>query len=141
MSPLPNTRVVPADWSRHHARAAAGGMNGRCRIYDPTTETTGWDDATESRTLERGLPVYADACRIQALVDVRTEVQADEEVGRRRYLVQLLFDAPPLEKGWVLVPYGCTNDPQLEGAELVIDDIQLGTERFTRDIACTHKLT
>lgn len=141
MSPLPNSRVVPAGWSRHHATVAAGGMNGRCRIYDPATQTRGEDPVTESVTLERGLPVYADACRIQALLEADTALQADEQQRSRRYLVQLLFDAPHVEKDWVLIPEGCINDPELNGRLLYVRDIQSGTERFTRDLVCSTTLT
>lgn len=137
--PFPNTRVVPAGWSQHHARTAAGGMNGRCRIYDPATATPGWDNATESATLDWGTPVYDGPCRIQIQRGARTLVQGDEQIERVTYLVQLAFSAPVLATGWALVPYDCVNDSQLvAGQPLYITDTQLGTERFTRDLVCEY---
>lgn len=138
MSPLPNTRVIPTGWSQHHAPTAAGGMNGKCRIYDPANETTGFDDDTQSATLDRGTPVYDDVCRIEPQLAAHDVLQADDAETARGYLVQILFDAAPVEKDWVLVPYQVTNDPQLNGAVLTVDDVQMGTERFTRDLIASH---
>lgn len=140
MSPLPNTRTVPTGWSQHHTAAAAGGMNGCCRIYNPATATTGWNATTESATLARSTPVYDGPCRIEAALTADTAVQADDAQTVRSYLVQVLFDAAPIEAdaGWVLIPYACTNDAQLDGLVLAVDDVQFGTERFTRDLMCSH---
>lgn len=135
--PLPNTKAVPAGWSTHHAPVAAGGMNGKVRIYDPATATPGWDDATESATLDRGVAVYDGPCRIQAQDDARSVVQADDPESVRGYLIQVLFDAPDVEQGWTAVPYEVLNDPSLNGAEMVVGDVEHGTERFTRDLFCT----
>lgn len=65
-------------------------------------------------------------------------VQADDAQTVREYLVQILFDAAEVEPDWVLVPYQCTNDAQLDGQVLTVGDVQLGTERFTRDLMCSH---
>lgn len=138
MSPLPNTRAIPTGWSRHHAGAAAGGMNGSCRIYDPALATTGWDPASESATADRGTPAYDGRCRIEPMLSANDVLQADDQETTRAYLVQIAFDAPHVEKDWVLVPYDVINDAQLDGAELVIDDVQYGTERFTRDLVATQ---
>ena len=139
MSPLPGSKVIPLRWSRHHAPVAAGGMNAKCRIYDPALQVKGWDSATESATLNRGTPVYDNLCRIQALNDVRSTPQADEQVAHRSYLVQLLFDAPAIGEGWTVEPYDVINDTAgLNGQALIVEDPQEGSERFTRDLTCTH---
>lgn len=138
MSPLRNARVIPGAWSAHHAAAAAGGMNGRCRIYDPATATTGWDAATESATSDGGAPVYDGPCRIEPALSAREVLQADEQETTRTYLVQILFDAAHVEKDWRLVPYEVTNDPELNDVGMTIDDVELGTERFTRDLIVSH---
>lgn len=139
MSPLPGTKVIPTGWSRHHAPVAAGGMNAKCRIYDPALQVRGWDPATESATLNRGIPVYDNLCRIQALNDARSTPQADEQVNHRSYLVQLLFDAPAIGEGWAVEPYDVINDTaDLHDQVLIVEDPQEGSERFTRDLICTH---
>lgn len=137
--PLPGTKVIPAGWSRHHAPVAAGGMNARCRIYDPDEATAGWDDDTESATLTPGAAHYDGPCRIQALNNTATIPQADEEVRRRHYLVQLVMDAPPIREDWLVVPYDVLNDADgLDGQHLRVTDPQEGSERFTRDLICSH---
>jgi hypothetical protein len=136
--PLANTRAIPTGWSQHHAPVAAGGMNGSCRIYDPATATTTWNPATESNDFTRGTAVYDGPCRIEPTLSATDVVQADDAETVRGYLVQILFDADPVEKDWVLVPYDVTNDTQLNGQVLTVDDVQLGTERFTRDLICSH---
>ena len=139
MSPLPGTKVIPPGWSRHHAPVAAGGMNAKCRIYDPALQVRGWDSVTESATLDRGTPVYDGPCRIQALSDARSIPQADEQVAHRSYLVQLLFDAPAIRQGWTVEPYDVINDMAgLNNQVLIVEDPQEGSERFTRDLSCTH---
>ena len=139
MSPLPGTKVTPTGWSRHHAPVAAGGMNAKCRIYDPALQVKGWDSATESATLNRGTPVYDNLCRIQALNNAQSTPQADEQVAHRSYLVQLLFDAPAIGQGWTVEPYDVINDTAgLNGQALIVEDPQEGSERFTRDLICTH---
>ena len=136
--PLPGTRVVPTGWSKHHAPTAAGGMYARCRIYDPALDTRGWNEETESVTLQRGAPVYDGPCRIQAVQSAGQALQADEAVTHRDYLVQLVMDAPHLEDGWPVEPYDVVNDGELEQAQLLIVETQLGSERFTRDLICSH---
>lgn len=139
MSPLSGTKAIPTGWSRHHAPVAAGGMNAKCRIYDPALQVRGWDPVTESATLNRGAPVYDNLCRIQALNDARSTPQADEQVTHRSYLVQLLFDAPAIGQGWTVVPYDVINDTAgIHDQELIVEDPQEGSERFTRDLVCTH---
>lgn len=137
--PFPGTKVTPTGWSRHHAPVAAGGMNAKCRIYDPALQVKGWDSDTESATLNRGAPVYDNLCRIQALNNAQSTPQADEQVAHRSYLVQLLFDAPAIGEGWTVEPYDVINDTAgLNGQALIVEDPQEGSERFTRDLICTH---
>lgn len=139
MSPLSGTRVIDPGWSRHHAPVAAGGMNAKCRIYDPAQDTTGWDEASESTTRTHGPAKYDGPCRIQALNDARSTPQADEQVAVRQYLVQLDFDTAAPREGFLLVPYDVINDTSLAGRELHVEDPQLGSERFTRDLVVSDQ--
>lgn len=136
--PLPAARVIPTGWSQHHAPVPMGAMNGSCRIYDPATAVPGWDAGTESNTLTRGTPIYDGPCRIEARLSAADAVQADDEQVARQYLVQLDIAAPAIAEGWELIPYACINDARLDGIILRVDDEELGTERFTRDLFVTR---
>jgi hypothetical protein len=138
VSPLPNARAIPTGWSAHHAPVAVGGMNGRCRIYDPATTTIGWDEVNEVPTVVAGDPAHDGPCRIEPRLSARDIIQADDEQTTREYLVQVEMDAPAIHEGWELVPYQCINDARLNGITLRVDDEELGTERFTRDLFVTR---
>ena len=71
-------------------------------------------------------------------LSARETVQADDQETVRGYLVQVQFATDGLEQGWTLIPYACFNDADLNDATLIVDDVQLGTERFTRDLICSH---
>lgn len=152
MSPFPGTRVIPAAWSRHHQPTATGGMNARCIITDPARATPGaWDDTTgtyEPSTPHRvwpptdGLDEDAWPCRVQAVQSNQDREQAGQDSTTRRYLVQLddplLSTVPDIETGYVVTITAATNDPHLVGLALTVEDVQHGSERFTRDLVCIH---
>ncbi|WP_068325032.1 DUF6093 family protein [Janibacter terrae] len=150
--PFPGTRVVPTGWSRHHQPVASGGMNAACVITDPAHATPGaWDDTTGTYAPsapfvllpppdgpeEDGWP-----CRVQAIQSDQDAEQAGQASTTRRYLVQLhdpdLTTLPDLEQGHVVTIVTAINDPHLTGLDLVVEDVQHGSERFTRDLVCTH---
>lgn len=142
--PFGNTRVIPKGWSKHHAPVAAGGMNATVQIFDPADDTTGWDEATESNTLVHGAPVYDGPARIQEVDSPEQTQQVDQSVMEHRYLIQILFDAPHVEKGWPLVVTACENDADVVAwtatRDATITDVQHGSERFTRDLQATINL-
>ena len=142
--PFDTTKVIPDDWSQHHAPVAAGGMNATVRIYNPADDVPGWDPVTESQTLVHGAPVYDGPARVQELNRPDHATQADQDVTSHQYLVQLVMDAAHIEKGWALVVSECANDPDVVAwtatREAVINDVQHGSERFTRDIGATINL-
>lgn len=139
MAPLANARTIPLGWSAHHAPVAEGAMNGRVSIFDPARYTEGWDEVSESKTRITGPPMYAGPARIEPALSAREVVQADDAEQYRSYLIQITFDAPELDEEWDVVVDEAHNDPQLVGALMTITDVQLGTERFTRDLVCTHR--
>lgn len=136
--PFPATKVIPEAWSQHHAPVAVGGMNGKCRIYDPATATLGWDEVNEKTTVTAGEPVYDGRCRIEARFQAGQVVQGDDAESPREYLIELEWDAAPINPDFQLVPYECINDSRLNGETLTISDEEVGTERFSRAVFATR---
>lgn len=142
--PFDTTRVIHPDWSKHHAPVAAGGMNATVQIFNPADDTDGWDPVKEENTLIHGTPVYDGPARVQELNRPDRATQADQEVTEHQYLVQLVMDASHIETGWPLVVSECANDTDIvtwtTARAATINDIQHGSERFTRDIGISINL-
>lgn len=142
--PFDTTRVVPAGWSQHHAAVAAGGMNATIHISDPNAQTRGWDATTESTTITTAEPVYAGPARIQEVMSAEEATQTGQQVTERRYLLQILFDAAPVQQGWAVRVTDCPNDTELVAwtttRPMTVTDVQMGSERFTRDLIATINL-
>lgn len=135
--PFDSTTVIPDDWSAHHQAAAAGGMNAEVTIG--TKGTTTYDPETDDTTVTWSQE-YAGPARIQALNDARQADVAGQQVSGRAYLVQL--DArqtgeATLEPAMRVHVSACANDAQLVGNDLWLVDVQMGSERFTRDLVCS----
>lgn len=139
--PFPTTRVIPEHWSQHHAPVAAGGMNATVTVTDPNTATSTWNPDTESQDWTPGPAVYDGPGRVQAIDTASETTQATQDVTERRYLIQLLKDAPHIEQGWTVQVTQCANDTDLVAVVLArpmaVKDVQHGSERFTRDLICT----
>jgi hypothetical protein len=137
--PFDNTRVLPVDWSRHHQPVAAGGMNATVTIGNTQSErahNVETDDttATWSNEYDHG------PARIQALNDAQQADVAGQEVSGRTYLVQLDANhdgADEIDPGARVLVHTAVNDAQLVGQELWVVDVQMGSERFTRDLVCS----
>lgn len=142
--PFDTTRVIDPDWSQHHAPVAAGGMNATVQIFNPADDVPGWDPVTESQGLVHGAPVYDGPARVQELNRPDQATQADQEVTSHQYLVQILMGAAHIEKGWPLVVTVCANDADVvawtAAREATINDVQHGSERFTRDLGVSINL-
>lgn len=145
--PFPGTRIIHKDWSRRHAPALATAANGTCWIHDPARATPGaFNPVTGEVSAATLYPVAGTAaepipCRIQAVVAASDTAQADQVSTARPYLVQLVdptLDLPDIEEGHVVIVTAAANDPHLVGLELTVDDVQHGTERFTRDLVAIH---
>ena len=133
--PFDNTRVIPGDWSRHHASAARGGMNATVTIGAPTGEST--YDAENDVTTQGYSTDYSGPARIQALNDARQRDVAGEQISGRAYLVQIEFDAARVKPGMRIHVTACANDVLLVGEDLWVVDPQYGSERFTRDLVAS----
>lgn len=152
MSPFAGTKVIHPAWSRHHQPTATGGMNAACVVTDPARATTGaWDDETGEYSPSTPFvlvppPTALDEdgwpCRVQRLLGDTDAEQAGQDSTTRRYLIQLddpgLATLPDVEVGHIVTVTAAVNDPHLVGLHLTVVDVQHGSERFTRDVVCTH---
>jgi hypothetical protein len=143
--PFDSTVVIGEGWSRHHAAAAAGGMNATVTVgipdgepqYDPET-----DDTRQPYTTD-----YDGPARIQAVGSERVADVAGQPVHGRLYLVQLDMEHPGADHPNVVLPGArvkvatAVNDARLVGRDLWVIDPQLGSERFTRDLICSDNQT
>lgn len=142
--PLDNTTVIPAAWSTHHAATAAGAMNATVQIHNPAAATSVWNPATESQDSTPGPAVYDGPARVQEYMRATLTEQTSQSVAQRRYRIQLQADAPHIEEGWTVTVTACANDAELvswtAARALTIEDVQMGSERFTRDLVTTMNL-
>lgn len=144
VSPLPGHQAIPDGWSAHHQPTAESTMTGTCTIYTgasgpaPFPADPMWAPDGTALTQE---PIR---CRVQALNDTRTNVQADQVQGVRQYLVTVpISQAPALtitDTGPVVVVH-TGDDPGVAGLRLKVVDEQHGTLMFERDFVCTHNQT
>lgn len=135
--PFDNTVVAPAAWSKHHRAAAAGGMNATVTVGTRGVST--YDPATDQTTVT-WTQAYAGPARIQALTSAEQGDLVGQQVTGRPYLVQLdarIPGADQVKPGMRVRCTACDNDAALVGQDLWIVDLQLGSERFTRDVVCS----
>jgi hypothetical protein len=135
--PFPGTKVIPTGWSAHHQPVAAGGMNAEVTIG--TRGDTAYDPDTDS-TIASWSQEYAGPARIQALTQAEVHDLAGQAVVGRPYLVQLdarKAGADKVTSGMRTHVTVAVNDAQMVGDNLWVVDVQMGSERFTRDLVCT----
>lgn len=139
MTPLRNTRIIPAGWSAHHAEAAQGFMTAECRIHDADT-VGAWPDYAPVPGREH----YAGICSAQALGTGDDSTVVSATVTTRTYMVSIPLPGPPLHAGenapFVTITK-CEDDPNLVGRTMSIEDIQHGSTNWTRDLICVEELT
>lgn len=141
--PLGGTRVIPTGWSAHHAPVARGGMNATVTVSNTRTGTT-HDPETDDTVSTWSSEYAAGPARVQALNEAQVEDAAGQQVAGRAYLVQLDMThsgADDIAPGARVLVTACANDAQLVGQELWVVDVQMGSERFTRDLVCSDNQT
>lgn len=134
MSPLSHTRTVPVGWSQHHVKAAQGGMNATVSIGEIVG--TSYDEDND-RTDAVWSADYVGPARIQAVDQERIVDLAGQEITGQGYLVQIDFDAARLRPGMRVLVVTAVNDVRLVGDHLWLLGYEHGSERFTRDLACS----
>jgi hypothetical protein len=140
--PLVRSVVMGPDWDRHHRPTAAGAMRATVDVgvqtgttYDPLTDDTVAVFASK----------YLGPARIivQNQAYQQAEVAGEQLVGQG-YLVQVdadKSDGVEFRVGQRCKVTACAGDPILEGQELWVVSIPLGSERFTRDLVCSDNQT
>lgn len=135
MSPLPSTRVIPAGWSAHHARAALGAMNATCDLYGPAPTGGVWNEDTGTYEPTPHTPLHAGKpCRVQKLAPSGAVEAAGEEVQASEYLIQVDARLDLTGVVRVVVTDGHAGSP---GA-YAVDHTGESSEAFTRDLFCTR---
>lgn len=143
--PLKNTRIIPRDWSSHHAAPLPTSMNATCYVIDPSLlGSPSWDPVTGeigsvdvTPALVLGSPAVPLPCRIVSRENDDDTEQAGQSSTRRRYLVQIAdpnLDLPIVVERHEVVVAASLNDPSLVGQHLRVTGSALGSERFVRDI-------
>jgi hypothetical protein len=133
VSPLPNTKVIPAGWAEHHRPTANGTMTEPCvikRVSDgppPYPKPVDWvPDAT----------VHETVCRVQELKREGGSVPAEQPTTERQYLVTIpVIGAPAFragERGDVV---------HTLGRQFRIASIMFGSLLWELDFVCVDNLT
>lgn len=141
--PFARTTVIPKSWSQRHVSTARGGMNATVTIgtssgptYDPTSDGTTTTWSTD----------YDGPARIQAFMRARPANAGEQQLVGRSYLVQIDSDtlararsagSASLRPRMRVHVTSAINDADLVGQSLWVIDVQLGSERFTRDLICS----
>lgn len=140
--PLVNSRILPSDWSAHHAPAAEGFLTGTAEIREPGTVGRWPDlDYKPGKLLWSG---PASAQRIDRGAETTT---AGETVDVQTYMLSFpLTDStlPVLiagESAHEVIFTHCPDDPQLTGQTFQITATQYGTTNWTRDTIAIIKHT
>jgi len=139
--PFSTTRVIHADWSKHHQPVAEGAMTAVCRIETPGVGPGSTDPGTESKIPAAPIVIIDDCpCRIQEIDSATEATQAGQQVTERRYLIPVPADVPDVPEGAHIVITAADNDAHLVGRRLQVTDVQYGSERFERDLIATDNL-
>lgn len=134
----PGTEVVPARWETAHRVVVERTMRGRVTLRIPGT-TQAWSDADQAmKTVP--IPPYAVEvpARVLELNGEAAVVRAGEDT---EIVVDFLVTVPAARDDVAaghLVTVTSSTDPLLTGTTLRVDHIGRGTERFERDLYCTH---
>ncbi|GAA3399406.1 DUF6093 family protein [Pseudarthrobacter polychromogenes] len=138
--PLPNTRVIPANWAEHHRGAATGTQTAVVEWFhrgapEPWPLPDGWTGPE---------PFHQCTANVQQINTVTGALVADQPLQERKYLVSIPMDAPEIRAGEQdgdFCKVTASSDPLLIGRTLNATDVQHGALMWERDIVCTDTLT
>lgn len=131
----PGTPVIPANWEAGHRVVVEKTLRGTASLRVPGTVQT-WNPVTEQNDLTPHEPYATPGCRVQALRgESRRVVVAEDLEVVADYLIVIPADITPA--GTDLVTVTGTGDALLDGRVFEIQQVELGTERFERDLFCT----
>lgn len=126
--------MIPADWSRHHARHTPTAMNATLVLAEPVAAP---GNPFETEGEQSYAAIWSGAARVQAILSPEENAAGGQRLAGRAYLVQLPFEAPPARPGHRITAQG-DNDPALADlGPLWVIEVPRGSERFTRDLFCS----
>ena len=132
MSPFPNTRVFPADWSAHHLEAAEAFLTGQCVARGPEVEAV-WPEEPKP-----GPVLYEGPCSVQHLSQAADRPVVDHLETPVTHRVSAPITAPWLPPGTQITVTTNPDDPHLNGRVFVVAAVETGTTNWTRDMLCTE---
>ena len=135
----PGTAVIPARWETSHAPVVARTFTAGCTIREPGTIQV-WDTDTEQNLSVPNDPYYTGNARVQALATQAREVPAaSDDVTVAQYLVVVDTDAGASGNRPIvgdIVTVTGSGDPLLDGHELRVLQVVMGSLRFEWDLFC-----
>lgn len=137
----PGAAVIPTGWVAGHQPAVNKTMTAACTLRQPGTRQS-WDAEAEQNLAVPNDPYYEGGARVQALATQAREVPvADDPTTVAQYLV--VVDAAAGVSGdrvgpaeGDLVTVAGSGDPLLDGQELRVVQVVMGSLRFERDLFC-----
>jgi hypothetical protein len=145
--PLPNTKVIPRNWSKHHVKTVLGTMNARCTITRKGEGASTFDPETGNMVPPVRETIYGPEgkCRVQQLQrDAQVAVVGDQGIVTASVLVVIPWDVAPLvvgEEGDKVHIDWCDNDIPLESSDLFIMTQNFASERWERDLYCQFDMS
>lgn len=132
MSPLQNTRVIPAGWAEHHRPTATGTRTAEGTIHritagpPPYPKPPGWTAEEQ---------IYSGLFRVQQHNREGGGIPGEQPTQERTYLITASTDIPELqagERGDVI---------RVVGREFRVRQVMFGSLLWEMDLLCTDNLT
>ncbi|HEY0889368.1 MAG TPA: DUF6093 family protein [Nocardioides sp.] len=134
----PGTPVIPADWETAHRVVVERAMRGRVSLRIPGTTQVWSEEDQEMRTVPRAPYAVDVPARVLELNGEAKVIRTGEDT---EIVVDFLVTVPAGRDDVAtghLVTVTTSTDPLLTGTTLRVDHVGRGTERFERDLYCTH---
>lgn len=132
MSPLPNTRVIPAGWAEHHRPTVAETRQSPGTIHRITAGPPPYP-LPEGWTADA--PIYEGLFRVQQQNNEGGGTPGEQPTQERTYLIVAGTDIPYLqvgERGDII---------RVEGREFRVRQVLFGTYLWEMDLICSDNLT
>jgi hypothetical protein len=127
--------VIPKGWSEHHRPVPAGASTATVTVTRAAAGGT-WDASTGTVTGGDSSTIHAGTARIQALLRQPTSPDAaGQTISARDYLVVVNDITVDIRKG-DRVHVDTSEDPNLTGRDLTVDEVQRGSLVWERDLTC-----
>ena len=141
MSPFPSSRVIHAEWARHHLPTAEGSFTAVCTITHGGTEGT-WDPVNGS-TPGTVNTLYTGVCRVRALPQQRPAVvdAADQLTAKPPYQVAITREAAvavPVGASVTITAVDDNGDVHIVGARLTVESVHTASLAWEYVLNCTR---